>query len=318
MQINETINSPNQSSRYGYIPQLIVCHIADGTYNGTKTWFLNSASQVSSHFVVSQAGKICQCVGLDKMAWCNGTSTTAGANNYYGYSTVPLIQQLGGNANWYSISIEFEGYYSKTKGALTDAQIKSAVWLINHIREQVKDTYNHYIPITRDYIVGHYQINPKTRASCPGESFPWAQLMANLETTPEPDTDIIKGSIVQFTGGSVYASSTTSTPSGTRQSSKCEVTATANAIHPYHLISIDDGTVYGWVNAADVERSDTRNIAVGDVVKITGTRYSTGQTIPAWVKASTHKVSQINNDRALLGANGGISSWVNLSDLTIA
>ena len=58
-------------------------------------------------------------------------------------------------------------------------------------------------------------------------------------------------------------------------------------------------------------------IAIGSVVKITGATYATGQTIPQWVKNTTHEVSQISGDRALLGHNGGINSWVYLKDLTL-
>ena len=58
-------------------------------------------------------------------------------------------------------------------------------------------------------------------------------------------------------------------------------------------------------------------IAVGSTVKVTGTKYATGQTIPGWVKSTTHKVSEISGDRALLGRDGGICSWVYLRDLTL-
>ena len=58
-------------------------------------------------------------------------------------------------------------------------------------------------------------------------------------------------------------------------------------------------------------------ITVGSTVKVSGAKYATGQTIPCWVKSTTHKVSEINGDRALLGRDGGICSWVYLRDLTL-
>lgn len=61
----------------------------------------------------------------------------------------------------------------------------------------------------------------------------------------------------------------------------------------------------------------TGAITVGSTVKVTGTKYATGQTIPGWVKSTTHKVSEISGDRALLGRDGGICSWVYLRDLTL-
>ena len=73
--------------------------------------------------------------------------------------------------------------------------------------------------------------------------------------------------------------------------------------------------------AAQPEKPSTPSaggaIAVGSKVKVTGTKYATGQTIPQWVKNTTHEVSQISGDRALLGHNGGINSWVYLKDLAL-
>lgn len=58
-----------------------------------------------------------------------------------------------------------------------------------------------------------------------------------------------------------------------------------------------------------------KKIAVGSKVKVnsSATKYSTGQTIPAWVKANTYTVQQISGEKALLKE---ITSWVNLKDLT--
>ena len=61
----------------------------------------------------------------------------------------------------------------------------------------------------------------------------------------------------------------------------------------------------------------TGKISVGSTVKVIGTKYATGQTIPGWVKSTTHKVSEISGDRALLGRDGGICSWAYLKDLTL-
>ncbi|CZT55369.1 N-acetylmuramoyl-L-alanine amidase [Solibaculum mannosilyticum] len=64
--------------------------------------------------------------------------------------------------------------------------------------------------------------------------------------------------------------------------------------------------------------STSNSIAVGDTVRITCSTYSTGQSIPSWVKSQTHKVSQIKGDKALLGYPDGIASWVPLSGIVRA
>ncbi len=179
-QIDETLTSPHQSGRNGKTPQLIVCHICDGTYEGTKAWFTNSASVTSSHYIVSQNGRICQCVPLEKAAWCNGTSMDARDAKYAAYSTVPLVIRLGGNANEYSVSIECEGFYRKTLGKLATPQLSALAWLIGHIQSEVKRVYGHDIPLTREHVVGHCEITPKTKPNCPGQEFQWDELMALL------------------------------------------------------------------------------------------------------------------------------------------
>nr|WP_317413904.1 N-acetylmuramoyl-L-alanine amidase [uncultured Solibaculum sp.] len=64
--------------------------------------------------------------------------------------------------------------------------------------------------------------------------------------------------------------------------------------------------------------SPSAAIAVGDTVRITCNAYSTGQAIPSWVKNTSHKVSQIKGDKALLGYPDGIASWVPLSGIVRA
>ena len=67
-----------------------------------------------------------------------------------------------------------------------------------------------------------------------------------------------------------------------------------------------------------VKKAETKTIKVGDYVKPTGKNYTTGQTIPSYVKSSKHKVSKINGDRVLLGSPYGINSWVYKSEITLA
>jgi hypothetical protein len=60
-----------------------------------------------------------------------------------------------------------------------------------------------------------------------------------------------------------------------------------------------------------------KTIKVGSYVKPTGKKYATGETIPAWVKKRSHKVSQIKGDRVLLGYPDGIRSWVYKNEVTL-
>ena len=55
-------------------------------------------------------------------------------------------------------------------------------------------------------------------------------------------------------------------------------------------------------------------VRAGDIVKIKGSKYATGQRIPTWVKLKKHTVKSISGEKALLKE---INSWVYVSDLTV-
>ena len=55
-------------------------------------------------------------------------------------------------------------------------------------------------------------------------------------------------------------------------------------------------------------------VRAGDIVKIKGSKYATGQNIPVWVKLKKHTVKSVNGNKALLKE---INSWVYVSDLTV-
>ena len=55
-------------------------------------------------------------------------------------------------------------------------------------------------------------------------------------------------------------------------------------------------------------------VKAGDTVKITGSKYATGQNIPFWVKLKSHTVKSISGNKALLKE---INSWVYIADLKV-
>lgn len=171
--------TPNQSSRGGYKPCLIVWHIADGTFNGTVSWERNPQSQTSSHFVLGKNGEIAQLVPLTEAAWTQGK-----VNN----PTHPLVKMRKNvNPNLYCISIECEGFWKDTKGKLTEKALKAAAELTKHIVSEVKRIYGVEIPVDREHMIGHYEINPVTRSHCPGELFQFDKLIS-LANGKTPDT----------------------------------------------------------------------------------------------------------------------------------
>ena len=114
--------------------------------------------------------------------------------------------------------------------------------------------------------------------------------------------------------------------------------------HPYLCRAVNDkgafiSGVYGWVDAVDVSAVEavkstiptpapatpaklaTAVIDVGDVVKITGTKYYSGVNIPAWVKIKNWIVLEAKGDRVVVdkSADGknAICSPIKRSDLQL-
>lgn len=62
------------------------------------------------------------------------------------------------------------------------------------------------------------------------------------------------------------------------------------------------------------DKPATATVRAGDIVKIKGSKYATGQRIPMWVKLKKHTVKTVSGSRALLKE---INSWVYIADLTV-
>lgn len=125
------IASPHHSGRSGAAIDRVVIHTTQGSYAGAVSWFQNSSSQVSSHYVIrSSDGEITQMVLLENRAWHAGNS----------------------NYNARSVGIEHEGYVSDPGRWYTEAMYSQSAQLVAWLT----DRYG--IPRDRAHIIGHYQI----------------------------------------------------------------------------------------------------------------------------------------------------------------
>lgn len=187
------VTTPNKyQGRNGWKPDMIVSHITEGSYTGAVSWLSNPASKASSHFVISKQGEITQLVDITDTAWTNGTSITEGRNTHYSKSSLKKVRDRKTNANYYTVTIEHEGRHHEANGALTPKQLEASIWLHKHIRAEVKRLYGNDIPIDREHIVGHYQINPITKPNCPGINFQFDKIIASLKGGAEVKPDINK------------------------------------------------------------------------------------------------------------------------------
>ena len=62
------------------------------------------------------------------------------------------------------------------------------------------------------------------------------------------------------------------------------------------------------------DKPTAATVRTGDIVKIKGSKYATGQKIPMWVKLKKHTVKSVSGEKALLKE---INSWVYTTDITV-
>lgn len=87
----------------GNQPRLLICHIMEGTLDGTDAWFRDPVSQVSAHFGVGRDGTVWQWVLPADQAWHAAA------------------------ANPYSIGVEHEGWSGQP---LTSDQLASTAAIL--------------------------------------------------------------------------------------------------------------------------------------------------------------------------------------------
>ena len=161
----EFVKSPNYSKGRNGKKIIAICnHITAGKYPGCQSWLCNPNAKASSNYIITRTGKIIQLVKDEDTAWANG-----------GVNKPSWILYDGTNPNRYTISIEHEGYGSNGgDGNLTEQQYQATLCL----HRQLINKWN--IPIDRNHIIGHFEIDKINRPNCPGKAFPWDRLMKDL------------------------------------------------------------------------------------------------------------------------------------------
>lgn len=161
--------SPNYTAgRTDYV--YIVIHDMEGSYSGTKSWFLSTASQVSAHYIVrSSDGQITQMVSDADTAWH--------AQCY----------------NKHAIGIEHEGYAAAPSTWYTTAMYTESAKLTRWLAD------THHISIDRTHIIAHGEIPSSCNSNGhtdPGPGWDWTGYMALvLGQTPTTTTGVLTGVI---------------------------------------------------------------------------------------------------------------------------
>ncbi|MBI3502110.1 MAG: N-acetylmuramoyl-L-alanine amidase [Bacteroidetes bacterium] len=171
------VSSPNYSSRSGTQISAVTIHDTEGSYAGAISWFQNSSSQVSAHYVMrSSDGQCTQMVLEANKAWHVGSE------------------------NPYTIGIEHEGYASQT-GWYTTAMYTSSANLVKDICGSgygipnirtgfwpwLSTTYYNQsgIPGSCTKIKGH-QHYPNQTHTDPGPNWDWDYYFKLINPMPAP------------------------------------------------------------------------------------------------------------------------------------
>ncbi|MFZ5622736.1 MAG: N-acetylmuramoyl-L-alanine amidase [Pseudomonadota bacterium] len=153
---------PGTRGRNGQ-PVIGICyHIAEGGRGSVESWFGSAQSQASSHFLICRDGSLVQFVAEEDAAWTQGDTQAV---------TWPLYDRAV-NPNLQLIGIEHEGYHNQP---WTEAMYQTDVALTLHLCERFA------IPPRRPYLLGHHELNGKTRRNCPGPHFPWERLIDEVQ-----------------------------------------------------------------------------------------------------------------------------------------
>lgn len=168
-------------------PAYIVLHIQEGSTPGSLEHFVHgrypdgSKVQASCTVTIQRDGSILRVIPERDGPWTNGAVRNPTARGR-------AMTARGGNPNLWTLSLEMEGRHNR---AITEAQIRSAEWWIRDAARR------HQIPLDRDHILRHADVDGVQRANCPGLYF--EPLMRRLEAAAQvPAPSSRYGQIVRF------------------------------------------------------------------------------------------------------------------------
>lgn len=157
--------SPNFNSRAGVRPSLVILHYTGmESVAAARARLCDPASQVSSHYLISETGDIDALVPEELRAWHAGVGHWGGA----------------ARLNARSIGVELaHGGHDAASRIYPDAQITALMTLLRGITDRWS--------LPPEAVVAHSDVSP-CRKRDPGEWFPWQRLAeAGLAIWPPPE-----------------------------------------------------------------------------------------------------------------------------------
>lgn len=148
-------------------PHMVIVHTCEGSYAGCWSWLANTASGVSSHYVVSEnGGEISQLVREADRAWHIAATYDCSLNAGHD------CRLNGVQANGFTVGIEHAGFASQD--SFPAAQIAASAALVCRISQRLG------IPRDFRHVVGHGRLQPDNRTD-PGGSWPWTAYITSIQ-----------------------------------------------------------------------------------------------------------------------------------------
>ena len=160
-------------------PAFVVLHIQEGSTAGSLEHFVHgryadgARVQASCTVTVQRDGSILRVIPEEHGPWTNGAVRKPSARGR-------AMLARSGNPNIWTLSLEMEGRHNR---AITEAQIQAAEWWVRDAAAR------HAIPLDRDHILRHADIDSVQRAHCPGLYF--EPLVQRLVTPPAPPSGTV-------------------------------------------------------------------------------------------------------------------------------
>lgn len=327
---NVTLLSPNHSGQRTHTIDTITihCFVAQVTAKRGCEVFQPKDKEASCNYVVGYDGSIGLCVEEKNRSWC----TSSNSNDQRAIT----IEVASDNKEPYAVT---DKAYNALIELVTDICRRNGIaklkWSTNK-NERMNHLNGCNMTVHRDY----------ANKSCPGKYLYdrhgdiAAKVNAKLEAdkptpAPQPTTggELKVGDIVNFKGTTHYRSSYAGAAGFTCEGGKAKVTVVnKSGAHPYHLVAVSGGgsTVYGWVNASDIEGQTEEKPwtpAVGDTVIYNGTTHYTSANASAAKsckggKAKITQIYQLGKSKhpyhlvRVSGSGATVYGWVNAGTFT--
>src|SRR5581483_2904969 len=188
-----------ETGRNGQRVKAVVLHIGEGPLSAFFPTFNNPARHASAHFTVGKQGEIEQYVSINDTAYANGLRWEAADNpaggiwkNPRGIPVTPAWRGLipGVNPNYYTISIEHEGFFRE---AWTEPMYLANLKLLRWIQDELRREQPGFVYLRGETLIGHNDFDSVDRPNCPGPNAPFDRMIADLAGAGTPRAALIAG-----------------------------------------------------------------------------------------------------------------------------